>query len=89
MHRGHAGAGFTAPGPVAGRGLQLGLPFQAYHTALLPLLGFIVLPLTTLVYAVAVNSFGGLQGWALGFVVLALFVDVGSLTGGGVIGRAA
>jgi hypothetical protein len=45
--------------------------------------------LTTLVYAVAVNSFGGLQGWALGFVVLALFVDVGSLTGGGVIGRAA
>jgi hypothetical protein len=39
--------------------------FRGYHTALLPLLGFIFLPLTTLVYAVAVNSFGGLQGWAL------------------------
>jgi hypothetical protein len=43
--------------------------------------------LTTLVYAVAVNSFGGLQGWALVFVVLALLGDVASLTGGGAVGR--
>jgi hypothetical protein len=60
---------------------------RAYHSAVLPILGFFFLPLTTLVYAVAVNSFGGLQGWALVFLVLALFTDLGSLTSGGAVGR--
>jgi hypothetical protein len=61
--------------------------FRVYHTALLPLLGFVFLPLTTLVYAVAANSFGGVHSWGLVFVVLALFIDLGSLTGGGALGR--
>jgi len=60
---------------------------RAYHTAVLPILGFLFLPLTTLVFAVAVNSFGGLHGWALVFVILALLVDLGALGGGGAVGR--
>ena len=59
---------------------------RAFHSRLLALLGFIFLPLTTLVFAFAVNSLssGGdvtPVGWLL--TALALLVDLGLLGGGG------
>ena len=38
---------------------------RAYDTWILPLIGFFVLPTTTLAYAVAVNQTNGLRGWSL------------------------
>jgi hypothetical protein len=59
--------------------------YRAYDSFLLPLLGFIFLPLTTLAFAYSHNSLtaGGQMsplGW--GVVLLALFVDIGLLGGG-------
>jgi uncharacterized oligopeptide transporter (OPT) family protein len=50
--------------------------------ALIPLIGFIFLPLTTLVYAWIVNSHLPLSGLNLIFLVIAVLVDLGSLGGG-------
>jgi len=59
---------------------------RAYGSRIWPLLGFIFLPLTTLVFAFAVNSLsngGGVSpfGWLL--TALALLADLGLLGGGG------
>jgi hypothetical protein len=48
----------------------------------LPLLGFVLLPWTTLAYAVAQNEFGGLHDLGLILVVLAVLADIGVLGGG-------
>lgn len=55
---------------------------RAFGTFLWPLLGFIVLPTTTLAYAVAQNSFDGLRGFGLLLVAVALVIDLGLLGGG-------
>ena len=55
---------------------------RAFGTFLWPLLGFIFLPLTTLAYAWAINSFGTISGLGLVAVVLAAVIDLGSLFGG-------
>ena len=55
----------------------------AYRTSLVPFLGFLVLPLTTLAYAWAIHSRGSVEGLALAVVLLALLMDLG------IIGRAA
>lgn len=55
---------------------------RAYHGLLVPLLGFLFLPLTTLVYAWIVNSHLPLAGLNLIFLVIAVLVDLGSLGGG-------
>jgi hypothetical protein len=55
---------------------------RAYDTLLWPLLGFIFLPLTTLVYAWAVNTGGTLDGIYLAAVVVAALIDLGSLGAG-------
>ena len=55
---------------------------RAYHDLLIPLLGFIFLPLTTIVYAWLVNSHLPLQGINLLFLILAVIIDVGGLGGG-------
>jgi hypothetical protein len=50
---------------------------HAYETWLLPLLGFIFLPYTTLAYMAAVLNAGGVNTlWAI-IIVLAVIVDVG------------
>jgi hypothetical protein len=46
---------------------------------LLPLLGFFLLPTTTLSYAIAENSMDGLRGLGLVLVILGLLVDLGIL----------
>jgi hypothetical protein len=55
---------------------------RAYHGMLLPLLGFFFLPLTTVVYAWLVNSGRHLEGINLLFLVLAVVIDAGGLSGG-------
>jgi hypothetical protein len=55
---------------------------RAYHDLLIPLLGFIFLPLTTLAYAWLVNSHLPLQGVNLIVLIVAVIIDVGGLGGG-------
>ena len=55
----------------------------AYETSLVPFLGFLFLPLTTLAYAWAIHSRGSVEGLALAIVLLALLADLG------ITGRAA
>ncbi|MBV8732136.1 MAG: hypothetical protein JO336_20200 [Acidobacteriia bacterium] len=55
---------------------------RAYHELLLPVLGFIFLPLTTLTYAWLVNSHLPLDGVYLVLLVVAVIIDVGGLGGG-------
>ena len=55
---------------------------RAYDGLLLPLLGFIFLPLTTVVYAWLVNSHRPLAGINLLFLILAVVIDAGGLSGG-------
>jgi hypothetical protein len=54
----------------------------AYTGLLVPLLGFIFLPLTTLAYAWLVNSNLPLEGVNLIILILAVIIDVGSWGGG-------
>ncbi len=56
---------------------------RAYdHSWLIPLLGFFLLPTTTLSYAIAQNSMNGMRGWGAALVVLGVLVDVGVLGSG-------
>jgi hypothetical protein len=55
---------------------------RAYHGLLLPLLGFIFLPLTTLTYAWEVNSHMAIQGVNLLLLIIAVVIDLGGLSGG-------
>jgi UDP-N-acetylmuramyl pentapeptide phosphotransferase/UDP-N-acetylglucosamine-1-phosphate transferase len=55
---------------------------RAYHGLLLPLLGFLFLPLTTIVYAWLVNSHRSLDGVNLLILIVAVIVDAGGLGGG-------
>jgi len=55
---------------------------RAYHNLLIPLLGFIFLPLTTIVYAWLVNSHLPLEGVNLIILIVAVIVDIGGLGGG-------
>ncbi len=55
---------------------------RAYHGILLPILGFIFLPLTTIVYAWLVNSHLPLEGINIIFLILAVVIDIGGLGGG-------
>ena len=56
---------------------------RAYHNILILLLGFIFLPLTTLVYAYLVNNSLPIAGLNLLWLLLAALIDLGSLGGGG------
>ncbi len=54
---------------------------RAYHGLLLPVLGLIFLPLTTIVYAWIVNTHHALEGgWVL-VLILAVLIDAGSFGG--------
>jgi hypothetical protein len=55
---------------------------RAYHGLLIPILGFIFLPLTTIVYAWLVNSRMPLEGINLLYLIVAVVIDVGGLGGG-------
>ncbi len=53
---------------------------RAFETALIPLIGFFVMPFTTLFYAIAVNQFG-LQGIGMGLVIIGVIFDLGGWGG--------
>ena len=55
---------------------------RAFDNFLLPLVGFVFLPWTTLAYAFAQNDLGGLNGLGLLVLVLGLLIDLGTLGGG-------
>ena len=55
---------------------------RAYHGLLLPLLGFLFLPLTTLVYAWMMNTGQPTAGVNLIILLVAVIVDLGGLGGG-------
>jgi hypothetical protein len=62
---------------------------RAFESVIWPVLGFFFLPTTTLMWAVAQNSFDGLQGWGLFIFGLGVLVDFGSIGGGARAGRRA
>jgi predicted MFS family arabinose efflux permease len=55
---------------------------RAYHGLLLPLLGFLFLPLTTLAYAWMANSGQPTTGLNLLILLIAVVIDLGGLGGG-------
>jgi hypothetical protein len=55
----------------------------AFGTWVWPLIGFFVLPTTTLAYAVAQNRYDGVEGFGLVLLILGVLVDLGALGGGG------
>ncbi len=55
---------------------------RAFDSFLVPFLGFVFLPWTTLAYAVAQNSMGGVHDLGLVVVILGVLADVGVLGGG-------
>ena len=55
---------------------------HAYQGLLLPLLGFLFLPLTTLAYAWMVNTRQAMAGINLVILVIAVVIDLGGLSGG-------
>lgn len=57
---------------------------RAYSNLIVPLLGFIFLPLTTLVYAWMSNTHQAIAGVNLIILIIAVVIDVGGLGGGSV-----
>ena len=55
---------------------------RAYHGLLLPLLGFLFLPLTTLAYAWMMNTRQSIGGINLLILIIAVVIDLGGLSGG-------
>ena len=51
---------------------------RGYQTALWPILGFVFMPLTTLAYALAINSHGSLSGFYLFIFIIAVLLDLGT-----------
>jgi hypothetical protein len=55
---------------------------RAYHGLLIPILGFIFLPLTTIVYAWIVNSHRPMDGTSIVLIIVAVVIDAGGIGGG-------
>jgi hypothetical protein len=55
---------------------------RAFETNFWPFLGFFLMPVTTLAWAVAVNSWGGVSGVGAALVLLGVLIDLGLLRGG-------
>ena len=60
---------------------------RAYETFLWPFLGFLIMPLTTLAYAWAINSRGSVAGMHMVVVVVAVLTDLGLVGGSARAGR--
>lgn len=59
----------------------------AYTGLLIPLLGFLFMPFTTLAYAWAINTTGQVSGLQLFVVIIAVLLDLGVIGGGADRGR--
>jgi hypothetical protein len=60
---------------------------RAFSGFLVPLLGLIVLPYTTLFYVLAYAPVAGVDGWGWLFVGIGFLFDIGNWAGGGASGR--
>jgi hypothetical protein len=60
---------------------------QAFSTFIIPCLGFLVLPFTTLMYVVLIQGVGGIQGLDWLWLVLAAILDIGSIGAAGAANR--
>lgn len=60
---------------------------RAYSGFLIPLLGLLVLPYTTLFYVLAYAPVAGVDGWGWFFVGIGFLFDVGNWAAGGRSGR--
>lgn len=56
---------------------------RAFESALVPFLGFLLLPWTTLAYVAMWSSSNGVRGLEWFIVILAFLIDIGSYTRGG------
>ncbi len=59
----------------------------AFNTFILPCLGFLFLPFTTLMYVWLIQGVGGIQGLDWLWLILAVFLDVATVGGVGVANR--
>ena len=57
---------------------------RAYHGLILPILGFFLLPFTTIAYAWLMNTHRPIEGVNLVILIVAVVVDVGGIGGGAV-----
>jgi uncharacterized oligopeptide transporter (OPT) family protein len=55
---------------------------RAYHDLLILILGFVFLPITTIVYAWLVNTHLPIEGINLIYLIVAVVIDIGGLGGG-------
>ena len=55
---------------------------RAYHGMVIPLLGFIFLPVTTIVYAWIAGHGYPISGFYLILIIIAVIIDIGSHGGG-------
>jgi len=60
---------------------------RAFSGFVIPLLGLIALPYTTLFYVLAWSPVGGVSGWGWLVVALGFFCDLGHLADGAMRGR--
>jgi len=60
---------------------------RAFDSVLVPVLGLVLLPYTTLFYVLAYSPVTGVSGAGWAFVVLGFLFDLGHWLGGGVTGR--
>lgn len=63
------------------------LVYRAFDTFIIPLLGIIFLPFTTLMYVLAYIPGIGLTGWGWFFVILGVFLDMGAYGGSAAANR--
>jgi hypothetical protein len=56
---------------------------RAIGNIIILLIGFLLLPLTTLAYAFAINTYGSIDGLYLVLVIVAALIDLGMIGGGG------
>lgn len=55
---------------------------DAYETVFWPFLGFLLMPVTTLAYAAAIQWNGSVSGFYFAMVLVAALVDLGAFGGG-------
>lgn len=54
---------------------------QAFQSMIVPLIGFVMMPYTTLAYAIAMNEVGEIQGMGLVLVIVGVVFDLGGWGG--------
>ena len=59
----------------------------AFSTFILPCLGFLFVPFTTLMYVFLIQGVGGIQGLDWLWLVLAFILDLGTIAGAGAANR--